>query len=83
VPAFAAWPATLRRPGSAGRAGATTNLKLTFHLDHSAGADHPSFYDFADVECPDDIRQRRSSHARLKARPIAIRIQAPIKPAIR
>jgi len=27
--------------GSAGHAGATTNLKLTFHLDHSVGADHP------------------------------------------
>src|SRR6516165_8921565 len=26
-------------PGSAGHAGATANLKLTFHLDHSAGAD--------------------------------------------
>jgi|SRR6516164_7998422 len=26
--------------GFAGHAGATANLKLTFHLDHSAGADH-------------------------------------------
>jgi hypothetical protein len=26
--------------GSAGHAGATANLKLTFHPDHSAGADH-------------------------------------------
>jgi hypothetical protein len=26
--------------GSAGHAGATANIKLTFHLDHSAGADH-------------------------------------------
>jgi hypothetical protein len=26
--------------GSAGHAGATANLKLTFHLDHSTGADH-------------------------------------------
>jgi len=26
-------------PGSVGHAGATANLKLTFHLDHSAGAD--------------------------------------------
>jgi hypothetical protein len=25
--------------GSAGHAGTTANLKLTFHLDHSAGAD--------------------------------------------
>jgi hypothetical protein len=25
--------------GSAGHAGATAKLKLTFHLDHSAGAD--------------------------------------------
>src|SRR6266567_2360255 len=40
-------PARLRRvagcatpTGSAGHAGATANLKLTFHLDHSAGADH-------------------------------------------
>jgi hypothetical protein len=28
--------------GSAGHAGATANLKLTFHLDHSAGADQLS-----------------------------------------
>jgi hypothetical protein len=28
------------RTGSAGHAGATANLKLTFHLDHSAGAVH-------------------------------------------
>src|SRR5262249_421272 len=28
--------------GSAGHAGATANLKLTFHLDHSAGAVHSS-----------------------------------------
>src|SRR6516162_3843433 len=27
--------------GFAGHAGATANLKLTFHLDHSAGADQP------------------------------------------
>src|ERR1700745_3605683 len=39
VPAFAAWPCATRT-GSAGHAGATANLKLTFHLDHSAGADH-------------------------------------------
>jgi transposase InsO family protein len=26
--------------GSGGHAGATANLKLTFHLDHSTGADH-------------------------------------------
>ena len=26
--------------GFAGHAGATANLKLTFHLDHSVGADH-------------------------------------------
>src|SRR5437763_8877537 len=26
--------------GSAGHAGETANLELTFHLDHSAGADH-------------------------------------------
>src|SRR5246127_3376988 len=44
VPAFAAWPAALRRappPAPAGHAGATATLKLTFHLDHSAGADKP------------------------------------------
>src|SRR5438128_9513906 len=35
--AIAAWPAALRRGGSAGHAGATANLKLTLHLDHSAG----------------------------------------------
>src|SRR2546430_11090430 len=41
-------PARLRRvagcatpTGSAGHAGATANLKLTFHLDHSEGADQP------------------------------------------
>jgi hypothetical protein len=28
--------------GSAGHAGATANIKLTFHLDHSAGADQPT-----------------------------------------
>ena len=39
VPAFAAWPAALRPTGSVGHAGATANLKLTFHLDHSVGAD--------------------------------------------
>jgi hypothetical protein len=27
-------------PGSAGHASATASLKLTFHLDHSVGADH-------------------------------------------
>jgi hypothetical protein len=27
--------------GSAGHAGETANLKLTFHLDHSVGADQP------------------------------------------
>jgi hypothetical protein len=43
VPAFAAWPAT----SSAGHAGATA---LTFHLDHSAGADH---YRLA-IRLPDD-----------------------------
>src|SRR5215469_6010412 len=42
-------PACIRRvagcatpTGSAGHPGATANLKLTFHLDHSAGADHLS-----------------------------------------
>jgi transposase InsO family protein len=30
--------------GSAGHAGATANLKLTFHLDHSAGADRAHRY---------------------------------------
>ena len=39
VPAFAAWPAALRPTGSVGHAGATANLKLTFLLDHSVGAD--------------------------------------------
>jgi hypothetical protein len=32
--------------GSAGHAGATANLKLTFHLDHSAGADQLGFPQF-------------------------------------
>jgi pimeloyl-ACP methyl ester carboxylesterase len=30
-----------RFAGRAGHAGATANLKLTFDLDHSAGAEHP------------------------------------------
>jgi hypothetical protein len=38
VPAFTAWPAA----GSAGHASATASLKLTFHLDHSVGANHGS-----------------------------------------
>jgi hypothetical protein len=29
-----------RPTSSAGHAGATANFKLTFYLDHSAGADH-------------------------------------------
>ena len=42
VPAFAAWPAALRRPAPAGHitAGATANVKLTFHLGHPMGSDH-------------------------------------------
>jgi hypothetical protein len=45
VPALrrAAGCATLS--GSAGHAGATANLKPTFHLDHSAGADHLPIWD--------------------------------------
>jgi hypothetical protein len=36
VLAFAAWPADrLRRP-----TGVTADLRLTFHLGHSAGGDH-------------------------------------------
>ena len=38
VPAFAAWPAALHT-GSAGHAGATADLELTFNTDHSLGAD--------------------------------------------
>ena len=41
VPAFAAWPAALRRPAPPATLAPTANLKLTFHLDHSMGADHP------------------------------------------
>jgi putative transposase len=37
VPSLAAWPAALRR--SADHAGAQTNLKLIFQMDHPAGAD--------------------------------------------
>ena len=37
VPAFAAWAGCATPTGSAGHAGATAKLKLTFHLDHSAG----------------------------------------------
>src|SRR5262249_28266198 len=40
--------------GSAGHAGATANLKLTFHLDHSAGADQ-SLHSFA------QLRQNRQN----------------------
>ena len=40
VPAFAAWAGCATPTGSAGHAGATANLKLSFHLDRSAGADH-------------------------------------------
>jgi putative transposase len=40
VPALAAWPAALRRPAPPATL-AQANLKLTFDLDHSAGADHP------------------------------------------
>ena len=32
--------------GSAGHAGATANLKLTFHLDHSEGADQEDRHAF-------------------------------------
>ena len=39
VPAFASVAGCATPTGSAGHAGATANLKLTFHLDHSAGAD--------------------------------------------
>src|SRR5262245_14219075 len=42
VPAFAAWAGCATPTSSAGHAGATANLQLTFHLDHSAGADHRS-----------------------------------------
>ena len=42
LPAFAAWPAALRRPAPPATLAATANLKLTFHPDHSAGADQPS-----------------------------------------
>jgi hypothetical protein len=40
VPAFAAWPAALRPIGFAGHAPtiATANSELTFHPDHSMGA---------------------------------------------
>jgi transposase InsO family protein len=40
VPVFAAWPAALHRPASPATAGATASLKLTFEVDHSAGANH-------------------------------------------
>src|SRR5262249_50277820 len=40
--------------GSGGHAGATANLKLTFHLDHSAGADQ-SLHSFA------QLRQNRQN----------------------
>jgi hypothetical protein len=37
--------------GSAGHAGATANLKLTFHLDHSVGADQLRGWD----DCPHSL----------------------------
>jgi hypothetical protein len=40
IPAFAAWPAALRRPASPANAGTTASLKLTFEVDHSVGAGH-------------------------------------------
>jgi putative transposase len=46
VPAFAAWASCATPSGSAGHAGETANLKLTFHLDHSAGADHSRVSNF-------------------------------------
>ena len=49
VPAFAAWPAALRRPAPPANAGATAKLKLTFHLDHSAGADQCCWPPIEDV----------------------------------
>src|SRR5262249_38850112 len=36
--------------GSAGHAGATANLKLTFHLDHSAGADQYGVPEFIKID---------------------------------
>ncbi len=42
VPAFAAWPAALRRPVPPAALAQRANLKLTFHPDHSAGADRHS-----------------------------------------
>jgi len=38
--AFAAWPAALRRPASPAMLAQRPTLKLTFHPNHSAGADH-------------------------------------------
>src|SRR5262249_12005096 len=40
VPAFAAWPPALRPPAPPATLAQGPTLKLTFHLDHSAGADH-------------------------------------------
>jgi transposase InsO family protein len=39
VPALAAWPAALRRPASPATLAQRPTLNLTFHLDHSMGAD--------------------------------------------
>src|SRR5262245_25779267 len=38
IPTFAAWPDCATSTGFAGDAGATASLKLTFEVDHSAGA---------------------------------------------
>src|SRR5262249_4700390 len=40
VPAFTSVAGCATPTSSAGHAGETASLKLTFHLDHSAGADH-------------------------------------------
>ena len=40
VPALAAWPAALPRPAPPATLAPPANPKLTFHLDHSVGADH-------------------------------------------
>jgi hypothetical protein len=45
--------------GSAGHAGATANLKLTFHLDHSAGADQGSTTLTLDKTADKAILQRK------------------------
>src|SRR5262249_4035402 len=53
--------------GSAGHASATASLKLTFHLDHSVGANQPRAYRWRPVASP--VGERARPQARVSGRP--------------